>query len=347
MSRRALLIQLRTGDESEEDYFGRLMRSHSNRKKFSCKWRGYAPTSLNMSLSLLTNIVKACKQTPALELLRKSNSTVPPTTPGPLRSLLDLVDSLMLESFGTVTGKRAEYSTLPDSLIELERPLFSHLQQNDALTVFPRDNITLPPECDIETSSEKVKTYMSTLYTDPEGQFVLQVFFLPKNAKMPLHDHPSMAVLSKIVAGSIDICSYTLDKDAFSGTNHISANGNLISHVAPHHRHIYTSSDPTSILTPELGNLHAMRALEPTLFFDILTPPYEPPQRDCIYYSLRKYSQSSFKPIGSEISAESIMSLWEDPEKFDPSKTAYKLTPYLPSWFYCIDKPWNGPEISL
>lgn len=300
-----------------------------------------------MSLSLLTNIVRKCTHSTALESLRKSGNTVASKQTGDLRSLLDLLDSLSLQSFGEVTGDRIKYSILPDSLVELEKPLFNARPLLTCPTVFPRSDITLPEDCSVTHSDQKVTSYMTTLYTDPEDQFVVQMFFLPKDAKMPLHDHPSMSVLSKVVTGSIDVCSYTVDPNVSPQGSPRGSQTIQRRKVTPHDRYTLTASDSTSILTADLGNFHSMRALEPTLFFDILTPPYDPPSRDCVYYSLRKSSLETQELLGTEFSASSIHSLWENEDQFYPSKTLFQATPYEPIWFTCAEVPWKGPAITL
>lgn len=257
-----------------------------------------------------------------------------------------MLDSLTLQSFGDVTGNRKAFSLLPDSLVELENPLFKLAPENHTLTAFPCPSAIPDSDNSIPHSDERIETFMTTLYTDPESRFVLQMFFLPKDAKMPLHDHPTMSVLSKVVSGSIDVCSYSFEQ-ASSPPGSPRSRIPQRRQVSPHSRHILTSSDNTAMLTANLGNLHSMRALEPTLFFDILTPPYDPPSRDGVYYSLRKTLIEEQELIGSEISAKSIHSLWESEAQFDPSKTLFEVTPYEPIWFACTERPWNGPAISL
>ncbi len=43
-----------------------------------------------------------------------------------------------------------------------------------------------------------------------------------------------------------------------------------------------------SIITPQLGNLHQLKALEHSAFYDVFIPPYSPPIRNCTYYSFDK-----------------------------------------------------------
>jgi hypothetical protein len=43
------------------------------------------------------------------------------------------------------------------------------------------------------------------------GQFDLTVFILPSGSVIPLHDHPNMAVLSKVLCGELHVNSYSVD----------------------------------------------------------------------------------------------------------------------------------------
>lgn len=47
----------------------------------------------------------------------------------------------------------------------------------------------------------------SNLLDDPEHFFNIGVFFIPKGLDLPAHDHPNMLVISKVLAGSIQLIS--------------------------------------------------------------------------------------------------------------------------------------------
>ena len=43
------------------------------------------------------------------------------------------------------------------------------------------------------------------------------IFLLPPGARLPLHDHPQMTVLSQVLFGELYIESYTLEDDTIDG----------------------------------------------------------------------------------------------------------------------------------
>ena len=52
---------------------------------------------------------------------------------------------------------------------------------------------------------------------------------------------------------------------------------------------IKTPSDPAWFLSPTLENVHELEAIQGTcVVFDVLMPPYRPPERDCHYWRLRE-----------------------------------------------------------
>lgn len=299
---------------------------------------------------MLTSIVRACTTTKALESLKKASSTSTKQQPPELQSLLEMVDSLTLSSFGPVSSYRSKTSILPDSLLEIEK---SHPGLSKPFS--PPSFFALEPYDDkaIQNGQSEFVSHMTTLYQDPEARFVLQVFFLPKGCVMPLHDHPRMSVISKVIHGSIDVSSYSLlAPSSPSG----SPNSQKIEktkrrsrglQVSPYDRSTLSSQDPSSslsILLPDTGNFHAMRALENTLFFDVLSPPYDPPANDCTYYRIDRYDSDSGNLIGTEDERDSVHSLFAKEEE---TKDVFFIRPFDPTYFQCLEKPWMGPKLSL
>ncbi|KAL3669860.1 hypothetical protein V7S43_005237 [Phytophthora oleae] len=106
--------------------------------------------------------------------------------------------------------------------------------------------------------------------------FSIGIFILPPGVSIPLHDHPGMSVVSRLLYGSLHVKSYDLVKDG-SGKKYTAR---LLADevvTAPH----------TTELLPDCGNLHELIGGDDIgcAFFDIITPPYDANEgRDCTYF---------------------------------------------------------------
>lgn len=101
---------------------------------------------------------------------------------------------------------------------------------------------------------------------------------------MPIHDHPKMHGIIKIVSGSVKIQSYTRINP---GDSEILVKNETVQEIS-------ARDVVTSILTPDDCNYHEITAIdEPAAFFDILSPPYDQydsqdrneNKRQCHFYS--------------------------------------------------------------
>ncbi|KAG8632913.1 plant cysteine oxidase 1 [Manihot esculenta] len=98
--------------------------------------------------------------------------------------------------------------------------------------------------------------------------FSIGIFCFPAGAIFPLHDHPRMTVLSKLLYGSVYVKAYDWVKLEKSCSRTIGLARNVEDGIrnAP--------SEP-SILFPENGgNIHSFTALTPCAILDVLSPPY-------------------------------------------------------------------------
>ncbi|KAF5826051.1 hypothetical protein DUNSADRAFT_5205 [Dunaliella salina] len=139
------------------------------------------------------------------------------------------------------------------------------------------------------------------IYEDPE--MTLGIFLLPANASIPLHDHPGMTVISRLLFGTMQIKAYDL-VDVNPGTEQhgLQGSGTFMQgawqwpfDIGQQRRHVAqlkldttisakTQGDPL-VLHPRSCNLHVFQAATPCAMLDLLTPPYEPGNgRDCTYY---------------------------------------------------------------
>uniref|UniRef100_A0A7S0LJF8 Cysteine dioxygenase n=1 Tax=Coccolithus braarudii TaxID=221442 RepID=A0A7S0LJF8_9EUKA len=127
------------------------------------------------------------------------------------------------------------------------------------------------------------------VYSD--ARFSMGIFVLPAGSSIPLHDHPHMTVLSKLIFGALHVTSYDLPEAAseprpalFGGLRPRQRQRRL--RCAPAQRTVVAAPAATLKLDPVHGNLHAFRALNDTAVFDVLLPPYnDAAGRSCHYYA--------------------------------------------------------------
>jgi hypothetical protein len=100
------------------------------------------------------------------------------------------------------------------------------------------------------------------------------LFFLPRGQQIPLHDHPRMRVWMRVLAGRVQVTSYTW-------------------HAPPLARRRITTLDPSSpvwLVDPIADNLHELLAQDDLCFLDVLRPPYLD-GRSCTYYSAAPHGE--------------------------------------------------------
>lgn len=164
--------------------------------------------------------------------------------------------------------------------------------------------------------------------------FTLGVFILKSDVCIPLHDHPGMHGICKVLYGSVSVKSY----------DNLASNGNLHNNVIAStdstarrpmkfwfngEEEFSASNDPCT-LTPTSGNFHSIEAHKgQAAFLDILAPPYVTGERDCTYF--RECRNDELNQDFSEDS-ESVKWLVEIPQ---------------PQEFYCDSLLYQGPTIDL
>jgi cysteamine dioxygenase len=121
-------------------------------------------------------------------------------------------------------------------------------------------------------------------------QFDIAVFILPSGKSIPLHDHPNMTVLSKLVTGTLAVRAFSLnrktmtarlvnDESVFLSERDTRGYGLTLDTTK-------TSDDPSWFLTPTCSNIHEFCAEKTCVILDILLPPYdEDGDRPCNYYA--------------------------------------------------------------
>jgi hypothetical protein len=107
------------------------------------------------------------------------------------------------------------------------------------------------------------------------SKFTLAVFILPAGSRLPIHDHPQMCVLCKLVTGTLSYRSFTAELSSKDPKEEILYDCTEV---------IKSENDPSWYLTPTRGNFHELTAHENCVLFDALLPPYQEPERPCSYY---------------------------------------------------------------
>ncbi|CAH0721177.1 unnamed protein product, partial [Brenthis ino] len=166
----------------------------------------------------------------------------------------------------------------------------------------------------------------------------MSIFVLKPGFVMPLHDHPHMHGLLKVISGAVRIRSFTEyplkeivnSLDFAVRAKHEAAR--LAQGIHKKRRFfgkisqdsVCVANSETCILTPVISNYHEIEALDmPAAFFDILSPPYdtlieEVGPRRCRYYY-----------VANEISSN-VVELQER---------------NVPECFYCDQAPYLGPVL--
>lgn len=154
------------------------------------------------------------------------------------------------------------------------------------------------------------------------------IFILKPGMKLPLHDHPHMHGLIKVIAGAIKITSFSLDTEKtkkFEKTFMPEDDVNRKLLTAEKSCELVAGIDSEScLLEPNRRNLHEIESVGgPAAFIDILSPPYETyipniGQRKCKYYKILK-----------EVA----------PQIYNLEETG------SPSWYWNDTFPYTGPKL--
>jgi hypothetical protein len=107
--------------------------------------------------------------------------------------------------------------------------------------------------------------------TDPS--FHASVFVIAAGETIPLHDHPGLDVISKVLRGLIRVRTYEwIDAKSLVA----SERGEVV----------LGEGDGALVLRKWPGTLHTITAIEPTAFLDLFAPYYDEQTRPCSYYKV-------------------------------------------------------------
>ena len=104
-----------------------------------------------------------------------------------------------------------------------------------------------------------------------DSSFHASVFALATGEIIPLHDHPSLDVISKVLHGRVCVRTY----EWIDVANLVAGERGAV---------VIGEDDDPFVLRKSPGTLHTVTALEPTAFLDLFAPYYDEDARPCSYY---------------------------------------------------------------
>ncbi|KAK7446623.1 hypothetical protein BaRGS_00040255 [Batillaria attramentaria] len=164
-----------------------------------------------------------------------------------------------------------------------------------------------------------------------DDTFSMGIFVVKGGGRLPLHDHPGMFGLIKVIHGTLKIISLS-EVEGVPVPDDVNMQVKRwqkprLKSVTVDREGIVSSGDGCCQLTPSRGNFHEITAVsDVAAFVDILAPPYNKSQdRDCHYYSeVLKNSASA--------SARNVKWLIPVPQPLD---------------FWCDTVDYTGPHINV
>lgn len=173
----------------------------------------------------------------------------------------------------------------------------------------------------------KVSPPISYLHLYESEDFSMGIFCLPSSAVIPLHNHPGMTVLSKLLYGSMHV-------KAYDWVDHSDESYPRLAKLAVDR--VMTAPCESAVLHPKSGgNIHVFTAVTPCAVLDVLAPPYSSIDgRHCTYFRAFSYASHSEGPLTEEQRKEraQLDLVWLD--EFQP-----------PDDFVIKRAPYNGQKI--
>eukprot|EP01061_Rhynchopus_euleeides_P024447 TRINITY_DN393_c0_g1_i14.p1 TRINITY_DN393_c0_g1~~TRINITY_DN393_c0_g1_i14.p1 ORF type:complete len:312 (+),score=59.38 TRINITY_DN393_c0_g1_i14:1143-2078(+) len=147
--------------------------------------------------------------------------------------------------------------------------------------------------------SLSMMTTIGCMTLEETSEYTLCYFFVPPGATLPLHDHPNMDVVQKVLFGNLRVRGFDWVQPRGEYTSDIT--DGLAYEV---YDRVFTSEDEAIQIEPDHGGvLHEISAVgdEVAGFLDCITPSYSPHVRDCTYFDISpRIAQAALRDVVSE-----------------------------------------------
>lgn len=183
----------------------------------------------------------------------------------------------------------------------------------------------LPEHVGLSECNEKgIDQTIRYLHIHDEEAFSIGIFVLPPKAQLPLHDHPGMSVLSRILYGGLTVRSFDFLGDPSEDAQRMAEETGCKWAVA--RNEAILTGPSTTALYPDWGNIHEFTAHDAhgCAIFDILTPPYNASLgRDCTYYCETDASALQCGTTGTSTPSLVLLSEVEPDDNFEVLSGVY------------------------
>ncbi|PRW60097.1 dynamin-related 3B-like isoform A [Chlorella sorokiniana] len=173
---------------------------------------------------------------------------------------------------------------------------------------------------DREAAADAARPPITYLLIYEDSRVSMGIFCLPARARIPLHNHPGMTVLSRVLYGRMHVCSYDWAQPEVGPDAPLPRRARVVLDAT------LTAGDQPAILFPSAGgNIHEFTALTDCAVLDLMSPPYSTDEgRDCTYYAVVEEGGQAQQQQQAALQAGVLLDSFEPPADFVINQGHYR-----------------------